>query len=63
MGAEHISRPGDTLVKLPINMLVRVRLPTLLALTFIPSTVISKGPVTSLNIVNKVIAPDGYPRS
>jgi hypothetical protein len=44
-------------------MLTSIRFYTLATLTFIPVTFGAIGPIADLRIVNKVISPDGFPRS
>ena len=64
------TRPPDqthpkypTLSNLSSDMLTSIRLYTLATLTLISATFGAIGPIADLSIVNKVISPDGFPRS
>jgi hypothetical protein len=57
--------PNDyfSLVFPVIDMLFSAGRSALVTFTLIQNTLAAVEPITSLNIVNKVIAPDGFPRS
>jgi hypothetical protein len=54
---------NNSLTCLSIDMLIFSRLGISATLILIPITFAAIGPIAQLNIVNKVISPDGFARS